>query len=178
MSELTTLARPYAAALFRRALETGRMDQWSRMLEFLATAMADRELAWMAVNPNVSREDFLRLLLDLGKGFLDGEGENFARLLVHNGRISLVGEIRTLFERYRAEHEGYTDVEVITAYPLDREDQNELARVLERHLGKKVRLEVDEDRSLIGGVIIRSGDRVIDGSVRGRLQRLAKRLHS
>ncbi len=178
MSELTTLARPYAEAVFKLALEKGNLEQWSRTLEFLATAMGDKELAWMAQNPNVPKGEFLRVLFDVGKGYLDKGGENFIRLLVHNGRIDLVGQIRELFESYRAGHEGYVDVKVTTAYPLTEEDQEKLISALEKHLGKKVHLQVDQDRGLIGGVIIRAGDKVIDGSVRGRLERMAKRLYS
>lgn len=176
MSELKTLARPYAEAVFNHAQETGRIDQWSRMLEFLATAMADKELAWAAVNPKVGDQAFLRLILEVGKGYLDQEGENFVKLLVHYHRITLVDQIRQLFEQYRIEHEGYVDVNVITAYSMSEEDRASLVAALEKNLGRKIRLTSREDRDLIGGVVIRAGDKVIDGSVRGQLERLAKRL--
>jgi len=140
--------------------------------------MADKELAWMAVNPNVSREDFLKVVLEVGKGFLDQEGENFVKLLVHNDRISLVPQIRELFENYRAEHEGYVDVEVVTPYSLSDEDRGQLIAALEKSLEKKVHLQERLDQGLIGGVIVRAGDKVIDGSIRGRLERMAKRLYS
>ncbi|HEB77977.1 MAG TPA: F0F1 ATP synthase subunit delta [Methylothermaceae bacterium] len=178
MTELVTLARPYAEAVFKRALESDRLDEWSKMLDFLATAMADRELAAMAVDPNVKRETLLRILLDIGKGYLDKEGENFVRILVLNGRVTLLPQIRELFERYLAEHQDIIDVEVTTAYPLTEEDQARLVQALQRNLGKRVRLDVKEDHQLIGGVRIRAGDKVMDGSVRGQLERLAKRLYS
>jgi F-type H+-transporting ATPase subunit delta len=176
VSDLKTLARPYAEAVFKLAQETGRIDQWSRMLEFLATVMADREMAWAAANPKVGEQAFLRLILEVGKGYLDREGENFVKLLVHSRRITLIDQIRELFEQYRAEHEGYMDVKVITAYPLSEEDRASLVAELEKNLGKKIRLSSQEDADLIGGVVIRAGDKVIDGSVRGQLERLAKRL--
>lgn len=178
MSELTTLARPYAEAVFKHALNTGHLDKWSRVLEFLATAMADEELADAAKNPLIKKEKFQQLLLDIGKGILDAEGENLTKILVQNGRITLAGQIRDLFERKRSEYEGYVDVNVTTAYPLNEEDREMLTENLEKYLGKQVRLKVDQDRGLIGGLIIRAGDKVIDGSVRGRLERLAKRLYS
>ncbi len=178
MSELTTLARPYAEAAFKRALESGKLEQWSKMLAFLATALADPELAALARDPRIGKEKFLEILLDIGKGWLDAEGENFVKLLVHNGRITLAPQIHDLFERYRAEHEGVVDVEVRTAYPLEADDRDKLTQALKKALGRKVRLQVAEDRDLIGGVVIRAGDKVIDGSVRGRLERLAKRLYS
>ena len=178
MSELTTLARPYAEAVFKLAVEKGTLQKWSTMLEFLAVAMSDRELSWMAQNPNVPKEEFIRVLLDVGKGYIDREGENFIRLLVHNGRINLVPQIKDLFESYRAEKEGYVDVEVTTAYPLSEQDREKLISSLEASLGKKIRLQEELDRGLIGGVIIRAGDKVIDGSLQGRLERMAKRLYS
>ncbi len=178
MSELTTLARPYAEAVFKLALEEGTLHKWSQMLEFLAVAMSDKELAWMAQNPNVPKEDFLRVLLEVGKGYLDKEGENFVRLLVHNGRIGLLPQIRDLFESYRAAQEGYVDVEVMTAYPLSEGDKETLISALEKNLGKKVYLQEVQDRGLIGGVVIRAGDKVIDGSLKGRLERMAKKLYS
>ncbi|BCX88412.1 F-type H+-transporting ATPase subunit delta [Methylomarinovum tepidoasis] len=178
MSEPITLARPYAEAAFKHALESGRLEQWSKMLAFLAAALSDPELVALAQNPKIGKERFLQILLDIGKGYLDAEGQNFVKLLVHNDRITLAPQIHELFERYRAEHEGIVDVEVRTAYPLEAEDQAKLTRALEKALGRKIRLQLAEDRDLIGGVVIRAGDKVIDGSVRGRLERLAKRLYS
>lgn len=174
--ELKTLARPYAEAVFKQALETDRIAQWSRMLEFLATAMADKELAWAAVNPKIESQTFLRLILEIGKGYLDQEGENFVKLLVHNRRITLAGQIRQLFEQYRLEHEGYVEVKVVSAFPLREEDTAALTSALEKNLRRRVRLEVQENKDLIGGVVIQAGDKVIDGSVRGQLERLAKTL--
>lgn len=177
MSELKTLARPYAEAVFELAKESGTIDQWSKRLEFLAIVMADREIAWAAVNPKIPRQTFLRLILEIGKEYLDREGENFVKLLVQNQRIALVGQIRELFEQYRAAHEGCVDVKVTTAYPLDEQDRTHLIAALARRLGKEnIRLSIEEDKDLIGGVVIRVGDKVIDGSVRGQLERLAKRL--
>lgn len=178
MTELATMARPYAEAVFRRALESGRLEAWAKMLEFLATVVGDKEMAALAANPNVERGEFLRILLDIGKGFLDKEGENFVRILVLNGRITLLPQIRELFERYRSDYQGIVTVEVATAYPLSEEDRAGLIQALERNLGKQVQLDIHEDRQLIGGVRIRAGDKVIDGSVRGQLERLAKRLYS
>ncbi|GAB4357349.1 MAG: F0F1 ATP synthase subunit delta [Methylohalobius crimeensis] len=176
MSELKTLARPYAEAVFEQAREAGTIEQWSRMLEFLTLAMKDEELAWAAVNPKVEKEAFERLLLDIGKGYLDREGENFVKLLVHNNRIALVDPIRDLFEQYRTEHEGYAEVQVVSAYPLAEEDRAALTAALEKKLGKKIRLDARHNQALIGGIVIQAGDKVIDGSVKGQLERLAKRL--
>lgn len=176
MSELATLARPYAEAVFKRAKETRSAEKWSDMLAFVSSVMQDEKLAAAAGNPRVGKERFARLLLDICEGQLNDEGKNLVKLLIQNNRLKLAGHIRELFEALKAEDEGYVDVDVKTAYPFSTKDEAEIAKVLEKSLRKNVRLRVEVDRTLIGGFLARAGDRVIDGSVRGQLQRLARRL--
>ncbi len=178
MSELATLARPYAEAVFKRAKETESLAEWSDNLEFLAIAMTDQELAAAADNPRVEQARFSDLLLDICKGQLSKEGENFVRLLIENGRLSLVSHIREIFEAYRAEDEGYIEANVKSAFPLSKASQDALAKTLEKHLNREVHLHVEEDKSLIGGVLVRAGNTVIDASVSGQLQKLSKKLYS
>ena len=178
MSGSATLARPYAEAVFKRAKETGSTEQWSEMLAFLAAVMADVRLSQAAVNPKVDRQALTELLLDICKGHITEEGENLLKLLVENNRLNLAATIKELFEQYRAEDEGYIDVEVKTAFPIDDREQQQLTSVLDKTLHKQVRLRTEEDDTLIGGVLIRAGDKVIDGSIRGQLQQLAKRLYN
>lgn len=178
MSELATLARPYATAAYKRAKQTGTTEQWSQTLAFLAVVIQDRQIVQAAANPKTNREKFTSALLDLCSGKLDGEGENFLRLLVVNRRLGLIGLISEQYEQYRAEEEGYIAVDVYTAYPLDDEEREQLSTVLRQNLGKQPHLNVQVDENLIGGVLIKAGDRVIDASVRGQIQRLAKRLYN
>ncbi len=178
MSGSDTLARPYAEAVFKRAKETGSTEQWSDMLAFLAAVMKDDRLSRAAVNPKVDRHAFTELLLDICKGHITEEGENLLKLLVANNRLNLAASIKELFEQYRAEDEGYIDVDVKTAFPIGDREQRQLTSALEKTLNKHVRLRTEEDDTLIGGVLIRAGDTVIDGSIRGQLQQLAKRLYS
>lgn len=178
MSELATLARPYAEAVFKRAKETGSSTEWSDNLEFLALAMTDRELAAAADNPRIESARFSGLLLDICKGHISNEGENFVRVLIENGRLSLVSSIRNIYEAYRAEDEGYIEADVKSAFPLSKASQDALAKTLEKHLNREVHLHIEQDKSLIGGVLIRAGNTVIDGSVRGQLQKLSKKLYS
>lgn len=178
MSELATLARPYATAAYRRARETGATAQWSEGLAFLAAVMQNPQIAQAAANPKANKERFVASLLDLCRGRLDGEGENFVRLLVANRRLNLAGLISEQFEQFRADEEGYVEVAVRTAYPLDEAESERLASALGQALGRQPRLNVQVDADLIGGVLIKAGDRVIDASVRGRIQRLAKRLYN
>lgn len=178
MSELATLARPYAEAAFKQAKENGSSDQWSETLSFLALAMSNPSLAWASVNPKVGKAKLESLILDICSGHIDKYGENFIKLLIRNNRLDLAEHVQQLYEMFKAEDQGYLDVSVRTAMALSKTDQDQLAEALEKTLNKKVRLEVEQDKKLIGGVVIKAGDKVIDGSVRGRLQQLAKKLSS
>ncbi|QSA96081.1 F0F1 ATP synthase subunit delta [Methylococcus sp. EFPC2] len=178
MSEVATLARPYAVAAYKRARETGTAEQWSTALGLLAQVIAEPRIAAAASNPKAKKEQFVEAVLDLCGGHLDDEARSFVRILVANRRIGLAGAIRDQFEQYKAQDEGYVDVRVATAYPLEEEEHKQLAEVLKKNLGREPRLDVHVDESLIGGVLIKAGDRVIDASVRGQLQRLAKRLYN
>lgn len=176
MSELSTLARPYAEAVFKRALETKAVSEWSDMLAFLALVMQDDEMAAVIANPKVTQEQLTQLLLDICQDQLQKEGVNFLKLLVQNDRLLLAPQISELYESHKAEHEGYVDVEVVSAYALTKEEQNKFATTLKKQLGKKVHITTSIDKNLIGGFIAKAGDMVIDGSIKGQLQQLAKKL--
>ncbi|MGH8551333.1 MAG: F0F1 ATP synthase subunit delta [Methylococcales bacterium] len=178
MSELATLARPYAEAVFKHAKETGTAQQWSDNLKFLAIAMEEQKLAAAVDNPRVAKSRVTDFLLEIGQAYLSDEGGNFVRLLVENNRLNLVSPIQSLFDAYRAQDEGTIEAEVRTAFPLNKEAEKQLAKTLEIVLKRKVHFKVEEDRSLIGGVVVRAGDTVIDASIRGQLQKLATRLYS
>jgi F-type H+-transporting ATPase subunit delta len=178
MSELTTLARPYAVAAFKRAKETGRTQQWSDQLAFLSAVMADGRMQQAVANPKARRESLAKSFMTLCEGQLDDEGQNYLRLLLQNHRLDLVATIASLFEQYRADDEGYVDVQVKSAYELTTEETEHLSKTLNAALGKTAKIVVEVDRDLIGGVFIRAGDRVIDASVRGQIERLAKKLRN
>jgi F-type H+-transporting ATPase subunit delta len=176
MTELTTLARPYAVAAYRRAKETKTTERWSDELAFVTIVMEDQRMKLAASNPRVRKEAFTASFLALCEGRLSSEAQNFVRLLVDNGRLDLIGEIASLFEEYRAADEGYVNVDVASAFDMTDAEQKKLAQVLDGALGKKAHLSVRTDNSLIGGVYIKAGDRVIDASIKGQLERLAKNL--
>jgi F-type H+-transporting ATPase subunit delta len=178
MSELATLARPYAEAVFKHAKETGTADKWSGNLNFLAIALKEQKLAAAADNPKVAKSSITDFLLDIGRDYLTQEGGNFVRLLVTNNRLKLIPYIQSLFEAYRAADEGYIEAEVQTAFPLTKEAEKALDKTLEKLLKRKIHFKVEEDPSLIGGVVVRAGDTVIDASIKGQLQKLARRLYS
>ena len=176
MSELATLARPYAAAVFKRAKETQAAEKWSQSLAFMSAVMENEDISVVVDNPMVNKQRLSAFMLDICQEHVNEENGNFLKLLVHNNRLVLLPFIAKLFEAYKAEDEGYVEVEVFTAYALSEEARQNLAVTLEKTLGKKVQMNVAVDKSLIGGVLIRAGDKVIDGSIRGRLQHMHKAL--
>jgi len=177
MAEAITAARPYAEAVFRLAQERGELARWSEMLALLAAVAADERIVPLAMDPRVPRERLVTLLLDICGDGLNVHGSNFVRLLAENRRIQLLPEIRALFETLSAEAEGRVEATVISAFPLDQAQQAKLAQALKRKLGREVSLTTQIDRGLLGGVVIRAGDLVIDGSASGRLRALASHLN-
>ena len=176
MSELATLARPYAEAVFKRAKETESSQEWSDTLAFLSAIMQDESLAAIVNNPRVGQDELTQLLLDICQDQVTGEATNFLKLLIENGRLKLAPQIAELFEKYKAEDEGYVDVDVITAYALTKAEEQSFATSLKKRLNKKVNIKSSVDKSLMGGFLVKAGDSVIDGSISGQLQQLAKRI--
>ncbi len=176
MNEIATLARPYAVAVFKRAKETNSSKKWSKNLSFLAAVLNDNAIFGMINDPKVGRARLLTLLLDICADQLDQEGSNLLKLLIENNRLNLIPFIVELFETYKAEDEGFIDIDVTTAYAFTKESKQHFNEVLEKKFGKKVNMKIVVDSSLIGGVLVRAGDQVIDGSIRGQLQQLAQRL--
>lgn len=176
MSELATLARPYAAAAFKRAKETGTAEKWSKSLAFMSAVLSDKAIIAIVDNPKVGSARLSALMLDICKEQVDPEAENFLKLLVQNNRLKLLPAIAEIFESFKAEDEGYVEVEVLTAYAFTKDAKQDFASKLEKTLNKKVHMNVSVDKSLIGGVLVRAGDRVIDGSIRGQLQQMQKAL--
>jgi F-type H+-transporting ATPase subunit delta len=177
MSELVTLARPYAAAAFERAKETQATDKWSASLAFLSAVVSDGNMQALIGNPKFGKDKLAALLLEVCQDQLEPETTNFLKLLIQNNRLALVPYIAHLFENHKADDENRIDVAVSTAFALSKEAEKKLATELEKLLSKKVRMAITVDKSLIGGVLIRAGDRVIDRSVRGQLQHMQKALH-
>jgi F-type H+-transporting ATPase subunit delta len=174
--EATTIARPYAEAVFKRAVETGKLDLWSDMLEFLAAVTRDPAMAGLIANPKLDQAQKGELLLDIGGGRLSDEGQNLVKVLVQNGRLGVLAEIAALYEGLKSEHEGAIDVRVLSAFEVNPAQEQALAEALRRKLGREVRISSERDPELIGGVRIRAGDLVIDGSVQGQLSQLANEL--
>lgn len=176
MSELATLARPYASAIFKRAKETSSSAKWSETLVFLSSVMASEELTNVLKNPKVNKSKFAEFLHNICQDHVDKEGINLLKLLIKNDRLALMSNIAKEFESLKADDEGYIEVDVVSAFPFTKEGEQKFTTTLEKKFTKKIHMNVTVDKSLIGGVLVRAGDQVIDGSIRGQLQQLQKAL--
>ncbi len=175
--EKTTIARPYAEAVFARARETDKLDLWSEMLGLLDAVVRSPEISGLIANPKLSRQQIEELMLEVGGGRLNDEGQNLVRLLVRNDRLAVVPEIAELYETVKRENQGMLQVQVRSAFALNKAQEKELADALKERLGCDIEISAEKDPDLIGGVLIRAGDLVIDGSVRGQLHKLANELN-
>jgi F-type H+-transporting ATPase subunit delta len=175
-ADAITIARPYAEAAFARAVETDKVDLWSDMLELLAAVSRDPALAGLIASPKLDRAQMGDLMVEIGGGRLSDEGQNLVRLIAQNRRLGVLPQVADLYETLRAEHAGTIDVQVTSAFPLRPDQAKALEASLAKKLGRTVRLSSEQDPELIGGLRIRAGDLVIDGSVAGQLGKLANEL--
>ena len=172
MAEPSTIARPYAEAAFRLADAQGKLADWSAALANLAAVAADARVRAAIGDPNLSAAKVAGLFISILAGKLTGETENFVRVLAENGRLEVLGEIRIQYEVLKNEREGLIEAEVYTAFEMDPAQVADLVSRLEKKTGRKVKARVSIDKSLIGGVKVVIGDKVIDGSARAQLAAL------
>lgn len=176
--ELTTLARPYARAAFSYALDQeGGLVAWSRMLGLLAAVLDAKAVQQALDNPHSTTDDERQLVTTILGDDLTPAGRNFVALLAEYGRLALIPRIYGIFERMKSNHEQMMGVKVTSAYDLSDSQRADLSESLQRRLQRSIRLSIGVDRALIGGLVIKAEDTVIDDSVKGRLQKLAQALH-
>jgi len=178
MQENTTVARPYAQAVFETASEESKLTEWSEMLKLLAAVVADAQMKAVLEDPTMDAAALSDFVLGVCGQALSETGNNLVKVLAGAGRLTIIPEINKLYEQLRAEAEGVVEVGVISAYELAPEQQAVISEVMAKRLGRKVEITHEIDDSLIGGVVIRAGDEVIDASVRGRLKALATQITS
>jgi len=169
MAEPTTVARPYAEAAFRLADDGNALGNWSEMLGMLAQVAQDARVQAAVADPNLSDAKAAGLFIAILAGKLSGDAENFIRVLAENGRLGLLGEIRSQFEALKNEREGVLEAEVHSAFELTDAQVADLVQRLENKTGRKVRAKIEIQKDLIAGVRIVLGDKVIDGSARAQL---------
>ena len=178
MAELSTLARPYAKAAFEFADQAGQLAEWSAQLAIAAAVATTDNMAKVLGNPSLTSGQQAQLFIDVCADELSDKARNFLRVLAENKRLALLPQISAQFELLKANREKSVDVEVSTAYELDTTTVEKLAKALSGKLERDVKISTVIDRSLLGGVLVRAADTVIDGSVRGRLNKLAEAMNS
>ncbi|MDR3411461.1 MAG: F0F1 ATP synthase subunit delta [Formivibrio sp.] len=178
MAELTTIARPYAEALFRLASETNSLADWLKTLTQLAEVAKNPEAQEAVTNPRFSTEQKQALLLGLLEGESRPEVVNFVAMVLQNRRFIALPTIERMFEELKIASEGHVEAQIETAFALSDAQLNELTAVLSQQFNRKINAEVSVNAALIGGAKVTVGDLVVDASVRGKLSALAASLKS
>ena len=176
MSEAITTARPYAQAAFDEAQKQKALKAWSEMLIALAEAVTYPDVRALVSNPRISRKQVEGLVeAMLGKD-VSTQQRNFVRILADNQRLLILPEIAELFEALKAQAEKTVDVVVDSAFELSSAQQDKIVSSLKKRMGREIKLTCKVNKELLGGVVIRAGDQVIDGSARARLSEMANAL--
>ena len=176
MAEPVTIARPYAEAVFKLANESNALAVWSDAIANIDGVVADSRVQACISDPKVSAQQLEGLVLGVVGDKLSGDARNFVQVLVQNGRLDLMPLIRAHFEALKREKEGVLEAKIISALPMSDAQVKALVAQLEAKYQRKVIAQVETDASLIGGVKIVVGDKVIDGTVRGKLDAMAAAL--
>lgn len=176
MAESVTIARPYAQAVFRLARETGKLSLWSERLGRLSAIVVDPEMARIVGNPRFSAGQVTELFISLFSEEKDQDLAKFVGLLAENERLSVLPDIRDIYEQLKSADEGIREAEITSAFPLDDAQLDNLMKELEAHFATRLEPRVRIDARLIGGVRVAVGDQILDASVRGKLDAMAAAL--
>jgi F-type H+-transporting ATPase subunit delta len=172
MAELSTVARPYAEAVFKLSQEAGNSASWSDVLSLLEMMVSDPQMDGLIGNPRIQRHQLVALIVGVAGNQLDAQAKQLVEVLVENNRLVLLPQIRSQFEVLRQEREGVIDAKITSAFRMEDGQISRLVKDLEARFKRGIRPDVWIDPTLIGGVKVAVGDIVIDGSVRGRLDRM------
>jgi F-type H+-transporting ATPase subunit delta len=178
VAERATIARPYAKAAFEYARDAHAFSEWSRGLQVAAEIVADPRVAALVKNPHWTVDEIADFVTGVAGEALNAGTRNFVRVLAANRRLLLLPEIAAHYEVFRAQVENTVDVEVVSAVKLDAAQIEKLSAAINARLKRRVQMHNTVDAALLGGAVIRAGDMVIDGSLKGRLDRLRTDLTS
>jgi F-type H+-transporting ATPase subunit delta len=176
MSEAITTARPYAQAAFDEALKQNALKSWSEMLTSLAEAVCHPDMHAVVTNPRVAKKQVEGLVEALAGKDASAQQRNFVRILADNQRLLVLPEIAAIFESLKAEAEKTVNVVVDSAFELTPAQKDKIVSSLKKRMGREISLSCQVNKELLGGVVIRAGDKVIDGSARTRLGEMANAL--
>ena len=176
MSSLATLARPYAKAAFELAQGESNLAGWDDMLRLVSTIVVDPSMANLLESPDVGGKQAVTVIADIAGDSIDGRFRDFLIVLAANGRLPLLPYVADLYRDFREEAEKRLSVKVVSAIPLDENQAKRMQEALARRFDCEIELENEIDADVIGGAVVYAGDQVIDGSLRGRLQKLSNSL--
>lgn len=176
MSEAITTARPYAQAAFDEAQKLNALKSWSEMLTSLAEAVCHPDVHAVVTNPRVAKKQVEGLVEALIGKDASAQQRNFVRILADNQRLLVLPEIAAIFESLKAEAEKTVNVVVDSAFELSTAQKDKIVSSLKKRMGREISLTCQVNKELLGGVVIRAGDKVIDGSARTRLGEMASAL--
>lgn len=176
MADNATIARPYAKAVFDYAQESNSFDEWTAVLAQLAAISNDESFSALVSDPRIEDSKVTELLIDLTKDVLPNGGTNFITLLVQNERLGSLVDVQQQYTDLVSIAKAIVTANVTTAIALTDDQKSSLTTALETRLGQKVVLEETVDPTLIGGAIVKTGDLVIDGTAKGRIEKLTTAL--
>jgi F-type H+-transporting ATPase subunit delta len=175
MTSASTIARPYAKAAFEYAQEQHVEKAWAMTLEDLGKLFGSKEIKALLHHPKLTQIELANMLLEK-LNTLDQPIQNFIKILAENARLASLPEISEIYAQYMAQSQKVCQALLISAVKVDSNYIEQIKKALSKKLNQSVELEIEVDESLIGGAVIKAGDLVIDGSIRGQLNRLAQEL--
>jgi F-type H+-transporting ATPase subunit delta len=176
MSNAITIARPYAQAAFEEAQKQNALKAWSELLLGLADVVQNAEVQAVVSNPKVPKTKAADLMEAFAGTTANAQQRNFVRVLADNRRLLVLPEIAEHFEVLKAEAEKTVNVVVDSAFELSAAQQDKIVSSLKKRMGREIKLACNVKKDLLGGVVIRAGDKVIDGSALTRLSEMANAL--
>ena len=177
MSELATVARPYAKALIMFARENDSLESYQEMLENFLTLISEESVVKMLKDDSLDKAKKASILKEVVGAFADKNFQNFAETVFLNNRVQVINEIKALYSEYLSEEKNQLDVQIETAFELDESQQSRIVEALEKKLSKKINLKQHINEKLIAGAIIKADDLVIDGTVVEKLRKLKSQMN-
>lgn len=177
IDKFISVAHPYATAAFNFAVEQKNIDHWQKMLAFSALVTRNQNIHKLLFS-KIAPDALSKLFIAICNNQIDKHGQNFIKIMAEHGRLLALPAVVNLFIKLRASLESTLEIDVLSVSVLSEKQRSKIIAAMEKHMLQKVRLNYKIDKSILGGIIIRANDVVIDGSILGRLHRLTDILQS
>lgn len=168
------IARPYAKAIFEIAKEQKKLQEWLGILQDLSLIAEDRRVCSFLLDPRVDWQNRSQLFIDISSKFLDKAADNLIKILAKNRRLILLPLISKMYNELYAKEKNIVYADVYTIDELSTGKKQKIKAMLEKKLKSKIELNHQKDETLIGGMKIKIGDKVIDASIRGQLEKFKR----